>query len=145
MLRVYGDVIEADVQRTYCVDVTDLWRGRLSLRRVRVLLQGLPATSQTALALAGVERTPLTDWSLNDVLLGRLLDELAAYRWQWEHAHMPDKDRRRHRKPPETVLPQVSPAARLPHSNGKDADVIPLVSPHRLGDFVTKEDDPHGN
>lgn len=42
LLGEYGEVIEADLQRYYGVDLGDLWRGRMSMRRCMVLIAGLP-------------------------------------------------------------------------------------------------------
>jgi hypothetical protein len=133
LLREHGDVIEADVQREYRVDLTDLWRGSLSLRRVRVLLDRLPPDCATAYVLSGVD---LVGWRLRDLLLARLTDELALYRWEWEAAN---GDGKRHRPPPDSVLPE------LPRSPA-ELRVVPTVSPHSLGSFVhdSQEVSPHG-
>lgn len=137
LLREHGDVVEADLQRTYGVDLVDLWRGELTLRRVRVLLENLPPDSTTAYALAGAESGGLEGWRLTDVLLGRLADELALYRWQWESYHLNPKKQRPRAQPP-SVLPEVNPKHPEPES-------IPVVSPHRLGSFVNEqEESPHG-
>jgi hypothetical protein len=45
MLREHPDALEADLQRFYGVQLGDLWRGRLSLRRLSVLVQYLPPGS----------------------------------------------------------------------------------------------------
>jgi len=117
-------VIEADLQRFYGVRLTDLWTGQLSLRRLRVLLDHLPLDSATAYAV----KQPLAGWNLGNALLGRVLDELASYRWQWETAHQSKGPRR---NPPESVLPQAPNAP---------ADDAPVVSPHALGGFVNFEE-----
>lgn len=44
--------MEADLARYYQIELADLWRGRLSLRRLFVLLRWLPYES----AVAQVER-----------------------------------------------------------------------------------------
>jgi hypothetical protein len=113
------------LQRVFSVDLLDVWRGTLSLRRLRVLVEALPADSATAYALTGASG-PLTAWSLTDVLLGRVTDELAALRWQWESSHLPKG--KSPRKPPESVLPLDEPTP--------DPASVPIVSPHRLHDFL---------
>lgn len=118
------------MQRHYGIELGALWRGEMSLRRVRVLIEHLPVDSLTAHALAGVDG-PLAQWSLTDLLIGRLSDELAAFRWQWESAHI-DRKRQRLRAAPESVLPQVE--------TGRSADVVPLVSPHTLGGFINEQE-----
>ena len=139
MLREHGDVIEADLRHHYPgVDLTDLWRGKLTLRQVRVFVEGLPIDSHTVYALAGMEG--LTGWRLSDLLVGRMVDELAAFRWQWETAH---RERGAARRAPGTVLPDPGPHRPvLGASQGQEsARVIPLVSAHRLGGFVYGQDD----
>jgi hypothetical protein len=41
-------MLEADLQRFYHVPLADLWRGELSLRRLSVFVEHLPAESATA-------------------------------------------------------------------------------------------------
>lgn len=41
------------MQRFYGVDLADLWRGGLSVRRLAVLIAGLPPESATSAAVAG--------------------------------------------------------------------------------------------
>lgn len=127
------------MQRHYRVDLTDLWRGRLSLRRLRVLVDHLPPDSATAYAVVdeeGQDLSALRGWRLTDVLLARLADELAIYRWQWESAHL-DKKARPRQQPP-SVLPEVK-------TKRPDRESVPVVSPHRLGSFVNEqEENPHG-
>lgn len=135
LLRDHGEVLEVDLQREFRVDLGDVWRGRMSLRRLRVLVSGLPPDCATAHALSGTTG-PLTSWSLTDLLLGRLADELAVFRWQWESAHV-DPKKSSPRKQPPSVLPDVTTT---PTSQ---ADV-PVVSPHRLGSFVNEEVPTHG-
>lgn len=125
------------MQRVYGVDLVDLWRGRLTLRKLRVLLLNLPPDSATAHAVAEVELGALAGWRLGDVLLGRVADELALLRWQWEAAHL-DPKKTTHRKQPPSVLPELQTAS-------PDPSAIPVVSPHRLGSFVyDKEVTPNG-
>ncbi|QNO12676.1 tail assembly chaperone [Arthrobacter phage Tweety19] len=47
LLREDSDVVEADLQRFYGVDLADFWRGELSIRRLSVLISKLPADSAT--------------------------------------------------------------------------------------------------
>lgn len=44
--------MEADLARYYQIELADLWRGRLSLRRLFVLIRWLPYES----AVASIER-----------------------------------------------------------------------------------------
>lgn len=120
-------MIEADLQRYYGVAVTDLWTGRLSLRRLRVLLDQLPPDCATAYAITGTDPGPMRGWKLGDALLGRLVDELSAYRWQWETAH---QSKGRKRRPPGSVLPK---------SGNPTRQDVPVVSPHQLGGFINED------
>lgn len=43
--------LEADFQRFYRIDLGDLWRGRLTPRRLKVLVDGLPPDAVTIRAL----------------------------------------------------------------------------------------------
>lgn len=42
------------------IDLQDFWRGRITLRRLHILINGLPITSSTKSALAGHPTWP--DW-----------------------------------------------------------------------------------
>jgi hypothetical protein len=50
-----------------------VYRGRLSLRRLSVLIGGLSPNSKTVRRMAGVS-TLYDEWSQTDMLLGRLLE-----------------------------------------------------------------------
>lgn len=123
------------MQREYGVDITDLWRGRLSLRRLVVLIQGLPSTSRFARIYSDADEL-FAVWSLSDLLLARVHDELAALRWQWESAHL-DTKKQRPRAQPTPITPEVGGSRR--------ADVIPLVSPHKLGGFIDDDTGRHAH
>lgn len=121
------------MQRHYQVDLADLWRGQLSLRRLRVLVTYLPPDSLTARAVGGVDDGPLAGWDLSDVLVGRVADELALLRWQWESAHIDTKKTQPRKRPP-SILPDVSPTPTT------DPERAPVVSPHRLGGFLNDDE-----
>ncbi|MDY2669768.1 hypothetical protein [Schaalia hyovaginalis] len=53
LLHRRWEAIEADLLRVYGVDLLDLFRGRLTLRRLAVLVKGLPPGSQTGLLEGG--------------------------------------------------------------------------------------------
>jgi len=53
------------LQRHYGVDLADLWRGELSLRRLYVLVSQLPIGSSTWAAQIGIPY----GWTLTDLLL----------------------------------------------------------------------------
>lgn len=65
------------------IDVLDVYRGRLSLRRLRILIQHLPPESATKAAIrnatpedapAGEYRPDLAPWSGTEMLLAAILD-----------------------------------------------------------------------
>lgn len=68
--------MEADLLRYYGVDLLDLYRGVLSVRRLGVLVRGLPPQSATVQAAE-----PDTRWSLTDHLLAAVVDELRLGNW----------------------------------------------------------------
>lgn len=121
------------MQRFYGVQLADLWRGHLTLRQVKVYIGGLPPDSIAARRIAGVDLdSPLLTLSYADVLLARVSDELAALRWEFEAAHTDAKHKHRLRKPPRSVL-AVFERSTTP------SNVVPLVSPHELGGFMTTD------
>lgn len=126
LLREFGDDLEADVQRYYGIDIADLWRGSLSLRRLYVLIERLPVDSIAARRIASEGDDTLAGWTLRDVLLARVVDEIAALRWQFETALL---TKHKHRRPPQSVLPKVPEPER--------SNVVPLVSAHQLGEFMS--------
>ena len=76
--------MEADLQRYYGVDLRDLWRGGLSLRRMGVLVVGLPAESLTMSALmplipeGGESDKPDRQWSTEAQLLASVVDAVTS-------------------------------------------------------------------
>lgn len=76
LIREHGDAIEADLAfRGF--DLLDLWRGRLTARKVDVLIRGLPPDSATRIALNG--RDPL--WTRTDHVLADLVDSVNSVAW----------------------------------------------------------------
>ncbi|UIW13431.1 tail assembly chaperone [Arthrobacter phage Amyev] len=67
LLREATDVVEADLQHYYGVDLADYWRGELSPRRLSVLIEKLPPTSATARHYAKTD-----GWDLHAFLLSDL-------------------------------------------------------------------------
>lgn len=68
LLRTDGAMVEADLHAFYGVDLVDMYRGRLSLRKVGVLVRHLPGESRTVRHLSGDG----PHWSLEAVLLDDL-------------------------------------------------------------------------
>lgn len=63
-----SDVVEADLQRFYGVNLADYWRGELSIRRLSVLIHSLPNDSATATKAGQVE----AGWDVHAFLLADL-------------------------------------------------------------------------
>jgi hypothetical protein len=59
--------------RTYGIDLLDVYTGRMSLRRLRVLIEGLGVDTKTARRRGGWEEI-YDDWTTSGLLLGRLLE-----------------------------------------------------------------------
>lgn len=99
----HGEEIEADLQRWYRVDLRDLWSGKLSWRRLGVLVKNLPAESATKTALRNA--TPLAQvqesaaaaeygpWSQTDMLLAELIDVARWLQWSKTKAAEQNTDR----------------------------------------------------
>lgn len=88
MLCDHTAEVEADLQRYYRVDLRDLWTGRLTLRRLRVLLDGLPPESAWATAIRRREDyTPgkadldAVRWGTVHELLAALIDATNSVKW----------------------------------------------------------------
>jgi hypothetical protein len=77
-LHEHGEAIEADFQRYYGVALADVFVGRLSWRRLKVLLRQLPVESATARAQVG----PMAEWSPTEYLLAAIVDAERAALWQ---------------------------------------------------------------
>lgn len=74
----HGEALEADLARYYGTRLSDLFSGRLSWRRLDVLVRHLPADSATAHALYGAA----VEWSPTEHLLASVVDALNVMIWQ---------------------------------------------------------------
>lgn len=68
------------------MDLLDYYRGRLSPRRLRVLIRYLPRDSALVRAVHG----PVADWGPVEHLLASTVDELAAANWLFVSANLPE-------------------------------------------------------
>lgn len=89
MLRDRTDALEADLLRFYGVDLLDLWRGRLSLRRLSVLVAGLPSES----ALWADENGIARGWTLTNLIMADVFHAFAGEPYPGRPA--PKNDRKR--------------------------------------------------
>ncbi|MCK2236448.1 MULTISPECIES: hypothetical protein [unclassified Crossiella] len=86
--------------RHYGIDLLDHYRGQVSRRRLRVLIQHLPRDG----ALARELRGEAADWGLGEQLLAAAVDQLAAANWMYAAAHTAEGA-----DPPERPLPVPRP------------------------------------
>jgi len=87
LLVDYEDDIEADLARFYPRDADQLeafWDGRLSWRRLWVLVSRLPRDAATVIATLGPEQAA---WSTEVELLAKAVDELAVGNWLFASAN----------------------------------------------------------
>lgn len=98
LLKQYPDALEAALQAEYGIDLLDLWRGSLSVRKVCALLGALPPGN----AIERAADPQAAAWDLKANLLARVagvksLDEmrheeaeqkaLKAKALQWKNQH----------------------------------------------------------
>ncbi|MFF1908621.1 hypothetical protein [Kitasatospora sp. NPDC058218] len=74
MVQEFPDELEADLLEHFGIDLLDLWRGRLSLRRVHVLINSLMHKPGRSALLAAMDET--TQWGTAEHLLARVSDAL---------------------------------------------------------------------
>jgi len=113
--------VEADLLRFYGVDLLDYHRGRLTPRRLRVLIRHLPKEAALVRALRGGEDV---EWGLAEHLLAAAVDQLAAGNWLFATAHTPED-----RDPPERPEPVPRPGLDTP------AAETPTATPAQIAAF----------
>jgi hypothetical protein len=69
----HGEALEADLQRFYQVDLADMYRGRVSVRKVSVLASHLPRGSAVGVRIGGAA-------AISEEVEGHWLVEAALYR-----------------------------------------------------------------
>lgn len=77
LLTEHGEAIEADLQQFHGIALSDLTTGRLTWRRLGVLVEELPPGSALAARL-----NPSMRWSNTEHLLAALVDLAANGNWQ---------------------------------------------------------------
>ncbi|WP_326704062.1 hypothetical protein [Streptomyces cyaneofuscatus] len=78
-MEEHAEALEADLLRHYGTDLLDWHRGRLSSRRLAVLVKRLPRDSALVRDLHG----EAADWSVTDYLLATAVDQLAESNWMF--------------------------------------------------------------
>ncbi|MGW5773109.1 hypothetical protein ACWEVY_28655 [Streptomyces longwoodensis] len=74
VIRKYPEELEADLLQHFGVDFLDLWRGRLSLRRVSVLINSLLSQPGRSVLAAAADESAV--WGESEYLLARVSDAL---------------------------------------------------------------------
>ncbi|MEU6826331.1 hypothetical protein ABZ921_37440 [Streptomyces atriruber] len=75
----HAEALEADLLRFYGLDLLDWHRGRLSSRRLAVLIRHLPRDGAVARETEG----EAAEWSVGDYLLAHVVDQLADANWMF--------------------------------------------------------------
>ncbi|WP_190092298.1 hypothetical protein [Streptomyces melanogenes] len=78
-MRDHSDALEADLLEFFGIDLLDLWTGRLSLRRLHVLISSLLLRQGTGALVAAVDASAI--WSHEAHILARISDALEAANW----------------------------------------------------------------
>lgn len=79
LVEEHAEAIEADLLRHYGTDLLDWYRGRLSSRRLAVLVKHLPRDS----ALGRELHDEAAGWSVTDYLLAHMVDQLQEANWMF--------------------------------------------------------------
>jgi hypothetical protein len=119
----HAEAIEADLLRYYGVDLHDYHRGRLSARRLRVLIQHLPRDAALVRAVHGED----AEWGLTEHLLAAAVDQLATGNWLFATVHTPEQASVPDRPAP---VPRPGVAA-----TGPDAGTAETATPEQLAAF----------
>ncbi|MGW6597910.1 hypothetical protein [Streptomyces sp. NPDC055036] len=123
VVRDFPEELEADLLEFFQVDLLDLWRGRLSLRRLGVLINSLMAkTGRSTLLRAMDERS---EWSESDYLLARISDALELSNFLFIKANSEDAQ--------DLEMPDPIPRPGQPEPQQPKPDEF--SSPRELTDF----------
>ncbi|MFK0295475.1 hypothetical protein ACIQU6_34090 [Streptomyces sp. NPDC090442] len=84
-MRDYSEELEADLLEFFGIDLLDLWRGELSLRRLHVLISSLLARQGSGALVRAIDESAM--WSHESHLLARISDSLEAANWLFIRAN----------------------------------------------------------
>ncbi|WP_416972539.1 hypothetical protein [Streptomyces sp. 4F14] len=103
VIQEFPDELEADLLEFFSVDLLDLWRGRLSLRRVGVLIRSLMSKpGRSTLLMAMDERAR---WPEGDYMLARISDALELSNYLFLKANVDESDAKGLELPPPITRP----------------------------------------
>jgi hypothetical protein len=66
--------------------LTEFWAGRMTWRRLAVLVENLPPEAATTQEL---DQAGATRWTQNTELLAAVVDELKTWRWEYAASNTP--------------------------------------------------------
>jgi hypothetical protein len=90
VIKEYPEELEADLLEFFGIDLLDLWRGRLSLRRVHLLINSLMHKAGRSTLLATMDES--TQWGSTEHLLARVSDALELSNYLFLRANSSEKD-----------------------------------------------------
>ncbi|MFJ9638296.1 hypothetical protein [Streptomyces sp. NPDC101178] len=104
------------------MDLLDWHRGRLTSRRLAVLVKHMPRDSAVSRELDGDG----AEWTVSDYLLAAAVDHLAAANWMFASVNT-DEDS----EPPEAPVPVPRPGDRTETEETPDEEPGPAQAPSR--------------
>ncbi|MGW2919525.1 hypothetical protein ACWDBF_16925 [Streptomyces angustmyceticus] len=103
VVQEFPDELEADLLEFFNVDLLDLWHGRLSLRRIGVLIHSLMSKpGRSTLLMAMDERAK---WSERDYMLARISDALELSNYLFLKANVDETESSGLELPPPITRP----------------------------------------
>ncbi|MFC9649206.1 hypothetical protein [Streptomyces sp. NPDC056937] len=111
------------------MDLLDWHRGRISARRLAVLIEHMPRDSAISHALHG----DAAEWTVTDYLLAAAVDHLAAANWMFAAVNTDENA-----DPPEAPIPVPRPGAPTPAAPEAPPPITPEPpTPHALAHFFS--------
>ena len=114
VIRNFPDELEADLLEFFGVDLLDIWRGRLSLRRIGVLISSLMRKAGRSSLLAAMDER--ASWSDDTYIRARMSDAMELTNYLLLKANFESDGLE---KPPPITRPGVKPE---PASTQPDMD-----------------------
>lgn len=125
-LQEHPEELESDLLEFFGVDLCDLWRGRLSLRRIAVLVRSL-ARRHGRSSLAAV-MDEAAEWDTSDYLLARISDALEMSNYLFMKANASDSSN----------LPLPEPLPRPGHEYEEQGPAYEHASGEEVSNFFTQ-------
>ncbi|MER5883086.1 hypothetical protein ABT160_04585 [Streptomyces sp. NPDC001941] len=120
VIQEFPDELEADLAEFFNVDLLDLWHGRLSLRRIGVLIRSLMAKPGRSTLLMAMDKR--TAWTEPDYMLARISDALELSNYLFLKANLDASDAHGLELPPPITRPgETEPQPDPVHGHFSDA------------------------